>query len=274
MSETTSPSTPALTPGSPAWIDYAAPDFAAQRAFYEALFGWTFEDAGEEFGHYQMITKGGASVGGAMDADLLAEMTGAPVQPAAWSVYLKTADMDATLEAVREHGGTVLVEPMAVGELGVMAFVAGPGGEAVGFWQDGTFTGHDLPLTAGTSVWFELMSTRFDDALEFYRAVAGWEPTLMDEDGDGEDHGPRYATNHPMERATAGVCDASSWLPEGAVGYWRMYIGVEDTDAALEVVREHGGRVLDGPQDSPFGRATTVADPAGATFQLNEPTRG
>ena len=183
---------------------------------------------------------------------------------------------------ILQDGGTVLVEPMAVGELGVMAFVAGPGGEAVGFWQDGTFTGHDLPLTAGTSVWFELMSTRFDDALEFYRAVAGWEPTLMGDDGegggdsadDGAEEGPRYAMNHPMEHASAGVCDASSWLPEGAVGYWRMYIGVEDTDAALEVVREHGGRVLDGPQDSPFGRVTTVTDPAGATFQLNEPNRG
>ena len=40
---------------------------------------------------------------------------------------------------------------------------------------------------------------------------------------------------------------------------------------ALEVIREHGGTVLDGPQDSPFGRVTTVLDPAGATFQINEP---
>ena len=39
----------------------------------------------------------------------------------------------------------------------------------------------------------------------------------------------------------------------------------------LEVIREHGGTVLDGPQDSPFGRVTTVQDPAGATFQINEP---
>ena len=284
MSEHTASRIPA---GSPAWIDYNASDFATQQAFYEALFGWTFTDSGEEFGHYRMITKDGASVGGAMDADQLARMTGEPAPPAAWSVYLRTEDVDATLAAAREHGGTVLVEPMAVGDLGTMAFVAGPGGEAVGLWQAGSFEGHDLPLTPGTCVWFELMSTRYDDAVEFYRAVAGWEPTPMGDDGapadghaaaDAEDarqDGPRYATNHPGEAATAGLCDAAQWLPEGAVGFWRMYVAVESTDRALEVIREHGGQVLDGPFDSPFGRVTTVQDPAGASFQINEtPAQG
>lgn len=283
MSEHTA--TPARA-GSPAWIDYSATDFAAQQAFYEALFGWTFTDSGEEFGHYRMITKDGASVGGAMDADQMTAMTGEAPAPAAWTVYLRTEDMAATLAAVREHGGTVLVDAMPVGDLGTMAMVAGPGGEAVGFWQADTFAGHDLPLTPGTSVWFELLSTRFDEAVEFYRAVAGWQPTLMGDDGAPEDghaaadaedaaqDGPRYATDHPGEGATAGLCDATQWLPANAVGYWRMYIAVEDTDRALEVIREHGGKVLDGPQDSPFGRVTTVQDPAGATFQINEALPG
>ena len=127
------------------------------------------------------------------------------------------------------------------------------------------------------------MTTRFDESAEFYRAVAGWQPTLMGDDdapedtqtvADAEDaahDSPRYATNHPFDRATAGLCDARAWLPPNAVGYWHMYIAVADTDRALEVIREHGGTVLDGPQDSPFGRVTTVQDPAGATFQINEP---
>ena len=255
----------------------------SQQAFYEALFGWSFTDSGEEFGHYRMITKDGASVGGAMDADQLSQMTGEDAPPAAWTVYLRTQDMDATLTAVRENGGAVLVDAMPVGDLGVMAMAEGPGHEVVGFWQSGTLAGHDLPLTPGTSVWFELMTTRFDESAEFYRAVAGWQPTPLGDDGAPEDtqtaadaedaahDGPRYATNHPFDRATAGLCDARAWLPPNAVGYWRMYIAVADTDRALEVIREHGGTVLDGPQDSPFGRVTTVQDPAGATFQINEP---
>ncbi|MEV6950223.1 VOC family protein, partial [Streptomyces sp. NPDC051172] len=82
--------------------------------------------------------------------------------------------------------GTVLVDAMAMGGLGTTAFVAGPGGESAGFWQADTFKGHDPPLTPGTSVWSELMSTRSDAAVEFYRAVAGWEPTRMGDDAQGD----------------------------------------------------------------------------------------
>lgn len=76
----------AITAGSSIWIDYTAPDFERQRDFYTALFGWTFEDQGEEYGHYQMICKGEATVGGAMDGDLMAQQMGGDAQPAARSV--------------------------------------------------------------------------------------------------------------------------------------------------------------------------------------------
>ena len=48
-----------------------------------------------------------------------------------------------------------------------------------------------------------------------------------------------------------------------------VYIEIEATDPTLEKVKELGGQVVDGPMDSPFGRCTTVADPAGAILQLN-----
>lgn len=56
--------------------------------------------------------------------------------------------------------------------------------------------------------------------------------------------------------------------------YWRVYFQVPDMDAALQVIEAEGGRVIDGPQDSPFGRVASVLDPAGATFQLNQPCGG
>lgn len=295
MSENT-PHTPRIGTGSPVWIDYTAANFARQKAFYSELFGWSFEDQGEEFGHYCMIRAGDHVIGGAMDADLTAAHTGEPAQPAAWSVYLKTDDIDATAAATREHGGQVVVEPMGVGPLGRMALAMSAGGEAVGFWQPGEFAGHDLPLAEGTSVWFEVMSTDYDADAEFYRQVAGWDvapmgptgETATDDDEAGDDETgqgaagasddadaagdmPRYATNFAGERATSGLCDASAWLPEGTPSYWRVYFQVADTPAALATIEKHGGRVLDGPMDSPFGRVTTVADPAGATFQLNQP---
>lgn len=272
--------TTAITPGSPIWIDYSAGDFARQQDFYTSLFGWTFEDQGEEYGHYLMIRKGEATIGGAMDGDLFAEQMGSEVQPAAWSVYLKTEDMQRTMQLTEENGGSVAVPPMAVGTLGHMAVVMSAGGEAVGFWQAGEFGGHDLSLTDGTSVWFEVMSTDFAADARFYRAVAGWDLVPMGEEGNADAEGTEdggstgYATNFGGERATAGLCDAKQWLPEGMPSYWRVYFQVPDMDAALEVVQAKGGRVIDGPQDSPFGRVASILDPAGATFQLNQPTGG
>lgn len=267
----------AIPSGSPVWIDYSAGDFATQLAFYSALFAWTFQDQGEDYGHYTVVQAGDAVIGGAMDGELSAQFSGGPVQPAAWTVYLKTEDIARTLGLVAEHGGQVIVEAMPVGELGSMALAMTPGGEAVGFWQPGEFSGHDLPLTPGTSVWFEVMSKDFAADAEFYRAVCGWDVVPMGPDGQqddaapDEDGMPAYATDHTGEQATAGLCDAAAWLPEAVPSHWRVYFQTTDMDASVKVVEEKGGRIVDGPMDSPFGVVASVVDPAGATFQLNQP---
>ncbi|MDO5633563.1 MAG: VOC family protein [Micrococcus sp.] len=284
---------PSLRVGAPLWIDYCASDFERQREFYTAIFGWEFDDRGPDFGHYMMISKDGAMVAGAMDAERMVEGTDQEAPPAAWSVYLKTEDIQATVAAAAEHGGQVVVEPMEVGPLGSMAVVMTAGGEPVGFWQPAEFQGHDLPLTVGTSIWFEIMSTNYDADAEFYRQVAGWDVVPMDEPepshGEagpeagagarteaeagadvGQEDGPRYATNFAGEDASAGLCDAAQWLPKGTPSYWRPYFRVTDADRVCDLVTELGGRVLDGPMDSPFGRVASISDPAGAVFQINQ----
>src|SRR6185437_9302041 len=51
--------------GSPNWIDLGSPDVAASAAFYTALFGWEFQDAGPEAGGYGFFSFGGKTVGAA-----------------------------------------------------------------------------------------------------------------------------------------------------------------------------------------------------------------
>lgn len=268
--------------GAPIWIDHLSGDFARQQEFYEALFGWTFEDQGEEYGHYRMIRAGEATVGGAMDA---AQMPpgpdGAPAEgPAVWSVYLRSDDVDETLRLAREHGGSVHMEPRDVGPLGRMAVVVTPGGEYVGFWQPGEFGGHNLPLAPGTSVWFEVMSKDVAADADFYRAVCGWDLVPMGADGQGDDASegegdePAYAANRAGEAATAGLCDAAQGLPDDVPSHWRVYFRTADMAASVRALEEHGGRVVDGPMDSPFGVVATVLDPAGATFQLIQTPEG
>jgi uncharacterized protein len=257
-----------ISHGSPVWVDLTVPDLGAVTSFYETLFGWDFEDYGEEFGHYHMITNGGAHVGGAMSQS--GDGSG---QPAAWSVYLKSNDITQSLTDTAAAGGAVLVPAMPVGDLGQMGVVTTPGGEALGIWQNGTFGGFTMTRMVGSPVWFEVMSFDFDADAEYYRRVWGWEPTLLDMDSGADAPGTRYANNRPGEAATAGLCEAEpSWFPEGTPSYWRAYFIVEDADEAARTITGLGGSVLDGPMDTPFGRLATVADPAGATFQIAQMT--
>lgn len=184
--------------------------------------------------------------------------------PNAWSVYLRTDDIEETTRRVAEHGGQVLVPPMQIDNQGVMAFYSDPTGATVGAWQPGQRTGIEAQGRVGAPYWFELMTRDYDAALAFYTAVFGWVTTPMPTDAEGL----RYVTLGDGEDARAGLCDAAQWLGEGTPSYWRAYLQVADTDDAVETVKDGGGKLLDGPMDTPFGRIATVADDQAASFQL------
>ena len=244
--------------GQPVWIDYTCQEFESTTEFYSEIFGWEFNDQGPEFGHYTMITKGGATVGGAMRAVHM-DGTPNPLAPAMWTTYLHTDDISGVYAASLEAGAAPIAEPMAVGPLGQMAVITDPTGAGVGMWQPGEFSGFDTPLTPGTPVWFELMTVDYPVANEFYGHVFSFDITPME--------GFPYATHGAGDDAVAGICDASEWTQ---VSFWRTYINVEDVDATAAKVTALGGMVLAGPEDSPYGRIATVTDPEGATLQLQQ----
>jgi predicted enzyme related to lactoylglutathione lyase len=227
------------------------------KAFYGELFGWTAEAAGEEYGGYITFAKDGKSVAGAMRND---PATGVPD---VWSVYLATADIQATRDAAVVSGATVIVEPMPVPETGHMGMVADPTGAAIGLWQPDPFQGFGVLAEAGAPSWFELHTRGYDAAIDFYRGVFGWDVHVA-----ADDPGFRYSTAGKEDDATAGVMDASGFLPEGVPSQWFVYVNVEDADKALAQAEHLGGSVLMPAEDTPYGRLATVADPTGATFRL------
>ncbi|MGC2939461.1 MULTISPECIES: VOC family protein [unclassified Brevibacterium] len=244
--------------GQPIWIEYTCHEFESTTSFYSEIFGWEFTDQGPDFGHYNMITKDGSTIGGAMRAVNM-DGTPNPMIPAMWTTYLKTADISAVYAKALEAGAAPIVDPLAVGPLGHMGVITDPTGAGVGLWQPGEFSGFDTPLTPGTPVWFELMTLNYPLALEFYRDVFSFDITEME--------GYPYATHGADEDSVAGIFDASQW---SQVSYWRYYINVEDTDATATRISELGGTILAGPESSPYGRIATVADPEGATLQLQQ----
>lgn len=256
--------------GTPTWIDFSSNDMATTRPFYEQLFGWELEDSGEEHNHYLMIRKEGTLVGGGMDTSGMLAPGGGPV-PTQWDVYLAVDDIEARLARAEEHGGQVVMPAGDVGDAGRFAMVLDPTGAAVGLWQAKELEGYEFTGGPGTPLWFEVMSQDIGATAAFYRDVFDFDPTPMSTPMDGE--AATYLTNGPMEDASSGMCDVAGSVPEAEGSWWRIYLCVEDCDRSVARVQELGGRLLDGPIDSPFGRIATVAEPTGGTFQICAPSQ-
>jgi uncharacterized protein len=242
--------------GSPCWADLMSSDIDRAKEFYGSLFGWTSETAGEEYGGYMNFSKDGELIAGAMTA----MPEGASD---VWSLYLRTDDAAATTKAATTHGGSVMVEPMAVGPLGTMAVLFDAGQAVIGMWQPGEHGGFGRLTEPGTPGWFELQTREYAKSVEFYRDVFGWVPHTV---GDSDEF--KYTTLGKDEEGRAGIMDASGFLPDGVPSHWVVYWSVADADAALQQIGDLGGSTIMAAHDTPYGRLATAADPMGAMFNL------
>lgn len=110
------------------YVELPAPDLAAAKAFYGDAFGWEFTDYGPPGAVAYVGIRahdGDGEVGGF-------DPTGTP-SSAGPLVLLFSDDLDATLAAVREAGGTVLREPYAFPG-GRRFHFADPAGNELGVW--------------------------------------------------------------------------------------------------------------------------------------------
>ena len=99
---------------------------------------------------------------------------GAPPQ-AVWRTYVWVEDADETAAKVRAAGGTVLTDPMDVGDSGRMAVLADPEGAAFIAWQAGAHRGAAV-VNEHASLNFNNLNVRdIEGAKAFYGAVFGWD---------------------------------------------------------------------------------------------------
>ncbi|MDR7160888.1 VOC family protein [Arthrobacter sp. BE255] len=250
---------PEITPGAPCWIDLMTSDITRARQFYGELFGWEYETGDEEkYGGYTTARKNGKTVAGLMQKD--ADQAG---MPDVWSTYLRSDDAAATAAAVTANGGQVHMEPMDVPEQGHMAIFGDATGAAIGVWQPREMRGYELVAEPGAAAWHELHAKDYDGAVAFYQKVFGWETDVMSDTPEF-----RYTTLGAGDSAKAGIMDASGYLPAEVPSNWQIYFSVEDADASIGKAVSLGATLVDGPDDSSFGRLATLADPTGAMFKI------
>lgn len=258
MSERTS-----YTPGTPCWVDLATPDIEAAESFYGTLLGWEIPELPDspEMAGYRRARRSGKDVAGVMP--LMEEG-----QPSAWNTHISVDDADAIARAIQENGGTMIAEPMAVGEYGRLAVFTDPEGAFFGIWEPNVFAGAELVNEPGTLSWNELETRDPDAAKRFYGAVFGWEF----EAGEDMEEMTYYVAKVEGERV-AGMADVKGKMADEIPAHWMTYFSVEDAEGAVERVKAGGGMVHFGPVDIPVGRFAMAVDPWGASFaviKLNE----
>ena len=126
-------------------------------------------------------------------------------------------------------------------------------------WKPLAAIGAGIVNAPGAFTWAEV-STHDNDAAEaFYCELFGWAAGTM----EGVPDSPTIFT---LDGAP--VASTSAPLPPGVPPHWKASFGVTDVDAACEAATANGGTVLMPPNDWGPGRVATVADPAGAVFDL------
>ncbi len=245
------------------WYELMTSDQDAAIDFYGEVVGWTASDAGQKDMSYTILSAGGQGVGGILQlTDSMREGGARPV----WLGYVAVADTNAKAREIAAAGGTILMEPGDIPNVGRFALAADPGGAP--FYLLTPLPQSEPPptldpWTPGKVSWHELYSGQGQQAaFAFYSSQFRWETqTEMD-------MGPRgkYRIFGAGGEALGGMMDKPDTVPAST---WTYYINVAGIDAAVQRIEANGGKLIMGPMEVPGGSWVLQAtDPQSAHFAL------
>jgi uncharacterized protein len=260
--------------GAPAWADLRTTAGTATAArFYCSLFGWTVvarHRPMDESAGYWVFQHGEVAMGGlAADED------------ASWTMYVRVADVRASVDAVATHGGTVVAEPVRTLDGGRLAVCTDPFGARFAVWEspedpptldvtgaptaDGVGAPVDVRPGTPAPAGYQLLCADAPAAAVFYAAVLGWIVDTV-----ACDAGTRCARFlHPVTgRLVAMAVEVDADQPDRS-GRWMVHLPVGDADDAVVRAAELGGSVSVAPFEVPgVGRVAVLTDPELTTFSV------
>lgn len=248
--------------GTPCWADAMFSDVEGAKTFYGDVLGWTFGEASSEYGNYTQAYSDGKAV-----AAVVPPMPGQEEGPSQWCLYLASPDAAATAGKIRESGGEVLMEPMAVGDFGTMCLARDPSGAVFGVWQAGVHEGFEVISEPGAYAWAEVFTREPAKTDDFLTAVFPYRAKQMEDDAID------FRIFDVGENTVLGRMKMTDDFPPEVPSYVNVYFAVPDCDDAVAKATKLGGILRFGPMDSPFGRFAALSDPQGASFSVIDLTR-
>jgi predicted enzyme related to lactoylglutathione lyase len=246
------------TPGTFSWADVATTDQEAAKSFYSELFGWQTEDTPVGEGLvYSMATVDGKTVAAISPQPQQQRDAGIPPM---WNCYITVESADEALERAQKLGATVHAPAFDVFDAGRMGVIQDPQGAFFEVWEPKQHIGAQLVNGPGLLSWNELASPDPDGSGSFYSELFGWTIEPM------EGMPMQYLIVKNRDGHTNGGIRAAA---EQEPPYWLAYFGIDDLEAGISKVAQHGGNTLMEPMDIGGGNRIAVAqDPQGAVFAL------
>jgi predicted enzyme related to lactoylglutathione lyase len=238
------------------WNDLITDDLDATRAFYGALFGWTFEHSSGKGGRYVLARAGNTYVAGIVQVKSKNQAS----KVSRWLPYVSVENVDGAVSIASAAGAQIVVQPLDV-SFGRVAAIIDPEGAVLGLAHSriGDPDDSTTAIGIGRVVWTELLANDPEAAARFYGNVVGYDVSTIPR------RGGQYTLLAHGGKSRAGLLKN----PTDAKPVWLTYFGVDDPVAAEGRVEALGGAVI--APASPRLREGTMAlvtDPTGALLVL------
>jgi uncharacterized protein len=247
------------------WYELTTSDLDAAQAFYSRVLGWNIADAGMGAYRYNIVSVGSTSVGGMMAINEEMKTRGVPP---CWTGYVGVPDVDTYTSRFKDAGGAIHLPPADIPGVGRFSLVTDPYGAGLILFkpQGGESPAPVLPGTPGHIGWNELMAGDREGAVDFYSKMFAWTKLRT------HDMGPMGLYQIFATGGAEGVGGIMTKMPDMPFSSWAYYMNVDSTSAALQRVKESGGKVVNGPMQVPTGAwVANCQDPQGAYFSLVGP---
>ncbi len=117
----------------------------------------------------------------------------------------------------------------------------------------------------GKILWRDLTVDQAEVVRDFYCKIAGWEYSEHNM-GNYSDYN---IIDPDTKEVIAGICHKKG--PNANIpSQWLLYTTVENLEEKLQICRDMGGKVLDGPRKMGGSNFAVIQDPAGAVMGLIE----
>jgi predicted enzyme related to lactoylglutathione lyase len=246
-------------PGEFCWFDVMTKDFAATKAMFTKLFGWTYmEVPTPPHGNYTMAMTQGGTIGGFTDVTTNPMAKGVPPHMGP-CVLVKSCDE--TAKAVTANGGKLINSPFDVMDQGRMFLFTDPTGATLACWEGKKMHGMTCDTTKhGAPSWMELMTTDVDRAGAFYAKVFDWTPKTSTMPSMTY---TEFKAGNESVAGMMGITKEMGKMPSN----WACYMTVDDVDQTAKDCKAMGGTVCVEPSDIPsVGRFTVLQTKDGVTF--------